>query len=223
MKEPYLVEQGMTERNVSDSELLLQREILGLIEKRKRQYGKCYIRSVLPREKDTLINACTRIELLRSDSGAPVLTHYTYDDLKMRSYVTEISNLIELLDHLLKYGVLKLPDSHVECDGSLRKVEFFTLNSSDNPVFKIGYPFDPFYFIPTDQSKIRMPSRRPLVAVDQPLFPDAYDAAKTFLGFDLRQWSQFNGNVVFLFPNYSARISNVEIGSDHVKVSITPQ
>ncbi|GAH08613.1 unnamed protein product, partial [marine sediment metagenome] len=62
----------------------------------------------------------------------------------------------------------------------------------------------------------------PLLAVDLPVFPDKRKVIKGFIGIDIDHFSDFTG-IIFVLPNYGARIKQVSIGSYEIKTVIEPK
>lgn len=89
--------------------------------------------------------------------------------------------------------------------------------------FNLGWSAHWYMVQINESSRTHIPSK-PLLALNSPLFPDAYHAIKSRMGLDLLNHDRLIGRIIILLPNYRARIKQVEIKSKQLVITIeTPE
>jgi hypothetical protein len=111
------------------------------------------------------------------------------------------------IEELTTGGKLKITDvAEVESEGRFSQGPWDDFTASRDERFSLEWPVNAFTFEPKTKAG---PPREPYVAVDAPLFPSYWELLRVWTGIDVSRYNQYAGTVVFLLPNYSARIDEL--------------
>lgn len=193
-------------------------EMVGKIGIRRDSYGSVLVKSAIVKNEDVWENIVTKIlPLHKSDSYIPK-DKLDYGDFMLFEELIPLDSLIEIIKKLPLKGNAKitLGDYEVQVEG-----EYFQNGykyDSGEEYLDIGWFFERYHY----RGRPKSQQREPIVSKDLPLFPDFRDAINEYIGIDMRRYSDQYGIVICL-PKYGARIKEVNIGSNEIKLKIEPK
>ncbi len=203
---------------MSDPDLEKKLRILSLLEQRKSTYGPVLVKVVLARERGDWKNSLTVIQALHRDEPQVTLQTHRYPNcLLSRTSITveELALVVEDLATVGKLRVKHVPE--VDSEGRFSQGPWDDFTASRDERFNQEWPMNAFTFEPKTKPG---PPPEPYVAVDAPLFPTYWELLRVWTGIDVSRYNQYAGTIVFLLPNYSARIDELRLASGMLTVKI---
>jgi len=176
------------------------------------------VKSAIVKNDDFWENIVTKIlPLPKSDSHTPK-DKLDYGDLILFEALISLDSLIELIKKLPEKGITKitLGDYEIQVEG-----QYFGNGhkyDSGEEYLDVGWFFERYHW----SGRVKGHLREPIVSKDLPLFPDFKDAVNEYMGIDPRRYSDLYGINICL-PKYEARIEEVNIGSNEIKLKIQPK
>ena len=196
----------------------LMKEIVGKIETRRDSYGSVLVKSAIVKHDDIWENSVTRIlPLHKSDSYSPK-DKLDYRDLIFFEALISLDSLVEIIKKLPEKGTTKitLGDYEVQVEGESFQNGY--KYDSGEEYLNVGWFFERYHYRGPPKSY----PREPIVSKDLPLFPDFRDAISEYMDIDMRRYSDVYGIVICL-PRYGARIEEVNIGSNEIRLRVEPK
>ncbi len=196
---------------MTDPNLEKKRRILSLLEQRKPTYSSISVKAVLAREQGDWKNSLTVIQALHRDEPPVTSQSHRYPNCLLSKTGITVDELGLVIEDLTTAGKLKIKDvAEVWSEGQFSQGPWDDFTASRDERFNQGWPVNVFTFEP----KIRAgPPREPYVAVDAPLFPTYWELLRVWTGVDVSRYNQYAGTILFLLPNYSARIDELRLAS----------
>lgn len=211
----------MRSGNISESDARTLEEICGLIGARAKWYGSALLQAVLVRKnQDEWANFFTKVSMVHESSQTASKRCLDYGNLAILEVPFKVEEGTTLLKTLVEQGKLVIPElTEVSLEGTF--VYLFENNylHSRHEQLSIDWPANVFTF-DVDQGFKGIVRGGTLVAKSLPLYPDPFNAIQNELRVDLRRYEGWQNKVVFLVPNYMARISHIKIGKAHLSVSV---
>lgn len=205
----------MLDGKISANDQLLLAEVKSLIEKRKDSYGKVRVSSVIKKETNGWRNVFTTFEIQPRDADGQAEHRYDYEYFKIRVSSMELADFVATLNKLVNEAKLEIPDwESLNVEGTLQKdISLYShYRGSNDPLFGTKWPTNIFTFQVKNEHRGSLPGET-LVSLSQPLFDDGYSALEATIGFNRNYSSQYLGQIIFLIPNFTARLAQVKIGS----------
>ncbi len=143
-----------------------------------------------------------------------------YGSLTIVQASLKVKEATTVLKSLVKQGELIIPElTNIHFEGTF--THFFENDylHSHNEQYSIEWPTNVF-ICEADQGFKETMRGGTLVAKSLPLYPDYFHAIKNELGVDLLRYQGWQNTVVFLLPNYMARIVHVKIGKSRLSVNV---
>lgn len=211
----------MRSGKVSESDAKTLKEIYGLINARAEWYGGALIQTALvQKDQGNWVNFFTIVSLVHKSTQALPKRCLDYGSLTILEAPLEVEEGIMLLRKLVEQGELATPElPSIPLEGTF--IHLFDNNylHSRNEQFSVEWPTNLYTFDADQGFKGIIPSGI-MVAKNLPLYPHSFNAIQNELGVDLQRYTGLQNKVLFLLPNYAARISHVKIGKTHLSVNV---
>lgn len=193
-------------------------EIIGKIEARRNSYGSVLVKSAIVKRENVWENVITKIlPLHKSDSYTPK-EKLDYGNLVLFEELISLDSLVEIIKKLPEKGTSTITlgdhEVQVESEGLQNGYKY----DSGEEYLNVGWFFERYHY----RSPPKSSPREPIVSKDLPLFPDFQIAVNERLGIDIARYSDLYGIVICL-PKYGAKIEEVNIGSEEIKLIIQPK
>jgi len=186
-------------------------EILSILNNNKEFYGDAIVQSAILKEKDVWKNIVTKIvPLYKNEKNASTET-LDYGDFVMLGDIISVNDLIKKLEHLITEEKFTIKGHTLQKDESIYFEKVRLLESRDE-LFNVGWSAKWYMIHINEYSRTHIPTE-PLLELKNPLFPDAYQAIRSWMGLDLQRHDRLIGKIIVLLPNYRAKIKNVKIKS----------
>lgn len=206
---------------VSDSDAKTLGEICRLVDARAEWYGSALLQAVLIHKDDgKWANFFTKVSMVHRGEQTIAKQCLDYGSLAICEVPLEVEEGISLLRNLVEQGKLVISEfAEIPLEGTF--VYLFEKNylHSRHEQLSIEWPANVFTF-DADQGFKEHVRGGTLVAKSLPLYPDPFSAIENELGVDLRRYEGWQNKVVFLVPNYMAKISHVSIGTSRLVVRV---
>ena len=196
-------------------------EILAFLDKNKEFFGDVRVQGAIVRENDLYKNIVTKIVPLYKNEKYTPIEALDYEDFVLIEDIIGIEDLKRKLEQLISEEKFSIREHTLQKDDSIHFEKVRLLESGDG-LFNLGWSAHWYMVRINESSRTHIPSK-PLLALKNPLFPDAYHAIKSRMGLDLRNHDRLEGRIIILLPNYRARIKQVEIKSKQLAISIKTQ
>ena len=193
----------------------LIKEIVGKIKARRDSYGSVLVKSAIVKNDDIWENIVTTIlPLHKSDSYTPK-DKLDYGDLILFEQLISLDRLVEIIKELPEKGNIRitLGDYEIQVNGEYLQNGY--KYDSGEEYLNVGWFFERYHY----RGRPKSQPKEPIVSKDLPLFPDFRDAINEYMGIDMRRYSDLYGIVICL-PKYGARIEEVNIGSNEIRLKI---
>lgn len=193
-------------------------EIVGKIETRRNSYGSVLVKSAIVKNGNIWENIVAKILPLHKSHSYILKDKLDYGDLILFEELISLDSLIEIIKKLPEKGIAKitLGDYEVQVEGKYFQNGY--KYDSGEEYLDVGWFFERYHY----RGRLKGRPREPIVSKDLPLFPDFKDAIHEYMGIDMRRYSDIYGIVICL-PQYGARIEEVIIGSNEIKLKIQPK
>jgi len=193
-------------------------EIVRKIEIRRDSYGSVLVKSAIIKREDVWENSVTIILPLHKSDSYILRDKLDYGDLILFEGLISLDSLVEMIKKLPEKGTAKitLGDYEVQVEGE--DLQNGYKYDSGEEYLNVGWFFERYHY----RSHPKSYSREPIVSKDLPLFPDFRAAIKEYMGIDMARYSDVYGIVICL-PKYGARIEEVNIGSNEIRLKIQPK
>ena len=205
---------------ISQKDLEKMKSIKSLIESRRHMYGSVTVRTVLTREPGELKTTITLFEARHRADPAPEDQTYEYPYCTLAIRTISLDDLKEAVDDLVIRGRLKIEGvTELDATGSFSGLNYYEYVASKDEIFKLDWPANVFTFDP--RNKVGLP-REPFAAPDAPLYPGPWEVVRLWTGLDVSRNNIFQGCILFILPNFSARIEQLRLatGGLDLKVSV---
>jgi len=193
-------------------------EIIGKIEARRDSYGWVLVKSAIVKRDKVWENIITKILPLHKSDSYASKEKLDYGNLVFFEELISLNSLIEIIKKLLEKGTstITLGDHEVQVESeSLQNGYKY---DSGEEYLDVGWFFEKYQY----RSPPKSFPPEPIVSKDLPLFPDFRTAVNERLGIDIARSSDIFGIVICL-PKYGAKIEEVNIGSEEIKLRIQPK
>ncbi|MHB1868402.1 MAG: AlbA family DNA-binding domain-containing protein [Nitrososphaerales archaeon] len=149
-----------------------------------------------------------------------------YGDFYVRQFMVAANEFPAMVENVVNKGKLTFDENMPDIgktptiEGPLGK-DFSSIQEvrpSNDSLYKVGWPTVCFRIEPA-QSIRQSPPGNQLVAIGLPLYENSSQAISEVFGFDSQIASQSYGQVMFLLPNFSAKIAKVKLGSKNVSMT----
>lgn len=206
---------------VSDSDAKTLGEICRLVETRREWYSSTLLQAVLVRRDDgKWANFFTKVSVVHGSGQTVAKQCLDYGSLAICVAPLEVEEGITLLRNLVDQGKLVIAEfAEIPLEGSFVHLFEEDYLHSRHEQLSVEWPANVFIF-DADQGFRGYLRGGPLVAGSLPLYPDPYSAIANQLQVDLRRYEGWQNKVVFLVPNYMARVSHVSIGTSRLAVRV---
>ncbi len=200
---------------VSPADLEKKNRMISILEERRKTYGSAVLRAILLRDGAEWKNSMTTVVVMHRDEARVEDETYRYPNCILLKRSLSIDEFSEMLERIVTDGKLKIKNlADVTVEGYFSQLQPFDYTPSDDEIFRSGWPADRFVFTP--KTKAGYPSE-PFAALDAPLFPGPAEA--------VRVWTEVDGNaylgtIVFLLPNYSAKIDELRLSSETLTIRL---
>jgi len=188
------------------------------IETRRNSYGSVLVKSAIVKNDDVWENIVAKILPLHKSDSYILKDKLDYGDLILFEELISLDKLIEVIKKLPEKGIAEITmgDYEVQVEGeSFRNGHKY---DSGEEYLDVGWFFERYHYT----SRLKGRPREPIVSKDLPLFPDYRDAIHEYMGIDMSRYSDACGILICL-PIYEARIEEVNIGSNEIKLKIQPK
>lgn len=206
---------------VSDSDARTLEEACRLVDAQAEWYGTALLQTVLVCKDDgKWANFFTKVSMVHRGEQTIAKRCLDYGSLAICEVPVEVEAGITLLRNMVEQGKLVIPEfAEIPLEGTF--VYLFEKNylHSRHEQLSIEWPANVFTF-DADQGFRGYVQGGTLVAKSLPLYPDPYSAIENELRVDLRKYESWQNKIVFLVPNYMAKISHVSIGTSRLRVCV---
>ncbi len=211
----------MRSGSVSESDRRTLEEICGLIDVRADWYGGVFLQAALVRKnQDEWANFFTIVSFVHKGIQALPKRCLDYGTLAILESPLKVEEATTVLRKLVEQGELVIPNlANIRLEGTFVYLFENDYLHSRNEQFSIEWPANVYTF-DVDQGFKGIIRGGTLVAKNLPLYPDPFYAIKNELGVDLRTYNGWENKVIFLLPNYMAKISQVKIGKSRLLVGV---
>lgn len=179
-------------------------------------YGSVSIKSAIRKHGDLWKNIVTKVLPLHvSDTYGPK-EKMDYGEFAMVEDVVSLDYLIDTLKRLPENGMttINVGGYEIQVNGTSLTNGYYKYDSGME-YLDVGWFFEKYQYLGQQWS---YPSQ-PLTSPHLPLFPDGRSAIEAFLGIDISRDSGSFGIIICL-PNYGAKIEEVNIGSNEIRVKV---
>ena len=193
-------------------------EIVRKIETRRDSYGSVLVKSAIIKHDDVWENSVTKILPLHKSEAYVLKEKLDYGNLILFEVLISLDSLVEMVKKLPEKGnsAFTLGDYEVQVEGeSLQNGYRY---DSGEEYLNVGWFFERYHY----RSRPKSHPREPIVSENLPLFPDFRIAIREYIGIDLTRYSDLYGIIICL-PRYGARIEEVNIGSNEIRLKIHPK
>lgn len=213
----------MNEKPVDRQDPPILAEIKEIIDRRISQYKSVLIQTVLIKGDDrTWKNGVTKITFLLE--RAESVESLDYGNIVYSEYECELSIVREMMEALVYNGVLKVQGNIVPMTRPDDKNNILDFSRKDFITSTSHYWLKPDWatnlFIYEGTFTGRNFPRNSLASLDKPLYPDVYHLVTHKLGIDLETQTGLIGTVLLFLPNYQAKLSKVQIGTNNITLEI---
>jgi hypothetical protein len=130
----------------------------------------------------------------------------------------KVDQLTYLVNEMTTTGKMSLGDLYpFPAEGHFSPILMYDYQASDDEIFKFGWPADRLVFEPSAKGGYPV---EPFAAIDAPLFPGPYEVLRVWTGVDVSRYSQFIGSIVFLLPDFSAKIGELRLNPEVLTVKM---
>lgn len=206
---------------VSNSDAKTLEEACKLVHARAEWYGSALLQAVLVhKDNGKWANFFTKVSMVHRGEQTIAKRCLDYGSLAICEVPLEVEEGTTLLRNMVEQGKLVISEfAEIPLEGTF--VYLFEKNylHSRHEQLSIEWPANVFTF-DADQGFRGHVHGGTLVAKSLPLYPDPYSAIENELRVDLRKYEGWQNKVVFLVPNYMAKISHVSIGTSRLQVRV---
>jgi hypothetical protein len=194
----------------------LVEEVAQKINNKRSMYGSVLITSAIRKQGDVWKNIVTKILPLHVSDTCTPKEKMDYGEFAIIEDLVTLDYLIETLRKLPEKGMttINVGGYELQVDGTSLTNGYYKYDSGSEHL-GIEWFFEKYQYVGQQQSY----QSQPLTSPRLPLFPDTRSAIEAFLGIDLSRDSGSFGIIICL-PNYGARIEEVNIGSNEIRVKI---
>lgn len=190
-------------------------QIIQIINKRKDLYGYAILKTVLTKEQAEWKNSLTLVQVLQKNEEPIRDEIYRYPNCIVSKKCLNLDELIKMVEELVtnkKFSILGL---EIPFEGFFYQ-DYPEYVESNYEIFKLNWPANVFSF----KQKAGAPHpREPFIAIDAPIFPGSWEVLQLWTGLDTSR-SVPVGSIVFLLPNYNARIEELRLSSGILTIKI---
>lgn len=206
---------------VSESDAQTLKKIVELINARAKWYGFVGFQTALVRRNESeWAHLFTKIRMLHRNERTEASRYLNYGRLAILDSFVDVEQATAFAKTLVEQGRVVIPDiADIPLDGTF--VYLFENNylHSNNEQLPLDWPADVFTF-EADQGFKGTVTGGTLVAKNLPLYPGPFSAIDHELHVDLQRYSGLQDKVVFLLPNYMAKIAHINLGTSHLSCRI---
>lgn len=203
--------------NVSHHQKMIEK-MISTIKARRGSYGSVLVISAIVKQDEIWKNSVTKILPLHKSDSYTLRDKLDYGDFVLFEELISLNKLIEIIKKLPEKGTAKVMLGEYEVQVSGDYLQDGHKYDSGDDYLNVGWFFERYHY----RSSTRIQPNEPIVSKDLPLFPDLADAVDQYIGIDLRRYSEAHGILVCL-PRYGARIEEVNIGSNEIRLKVQPR
>jgi hypothetical protein len=207
------------EKNMSkEGNIQVKDEIVSILSKNREIYRDVLVQSAIVKENDVWKNIVTKtVPLYKNEKYTPAEI-LDYGNFVLVEDVIGVNDLTKELEQLITEEKFTIKEHTLKKDESIYFEEGRPVESG-NELFNVGWSANVYMVRINERSRTHIPSE-PLLTLRNPLFPDAYNAIKNRIGFDLSKHDGLIGKIIILLPNYGAKIKTVKIKSKQLDIEI---
>lgn len=209
---------------VSGRDKELEQEILLMIKTREGTFGNVLVTTALAFQNNAWKNILTRFVILPKEDVTNYDRTLVYPRFELRQSTIQLQQFVSIFDDILLKGKLAIPNGRqADIEGDLQiyhsgSIGYGYLHPSDEVFLSFGWPSNAYQLMAAQQFQMSPPGE-PLIAIDQPLFDNANSALSAIFGPGSRNFS-YPSSILFVVPNYSAKIAQIKVGSNELQISI---
>ena len=190
------------------------------MDQRKGAYGSLKVTSALVWVDGAWKNYLTRLEILSVGDTSNYERSMIYENLLLKETTVEQAELVKILSQILDNGTFSLPSLGIDpTEGNLQRYpaspSYYQPSKSQG--FELEWASNIYLSTSPKTQNLQLPNG-PLAAIGQPLFDTAQMALTKFFGFQTAN-VPWQGAVMFILPNYTARIKQIKLGSTRMTVN----
>ena len=206
---------------VSDSDAKTLGEICKLVDVHGEWYGSALLQAALVHKDDgEWANFFTKVSMVHRSEQTVAKQCLDYGTLAICKVPLKVEEAVTLLRNLVEQGKLVISEFvEIPVEGTFVYLFEKDYLHSRYEQLSIEWPANVFVF-EADQGFREYLRGGVLVARGLPLYPDPYSAIGNQLHVDLQRYEGWRDKVVFLMPNYRAKVSHVSIGTSHIAVHV---
>jgi hypothetical protein len=193
-------------------------EIIGKLETRSNSYGSVSVKSAIFKREPVWENIVTKVLPLHKSDSYVKKEKSDYGSLVLFEQLISLDSLIEMIKKLPEKGASTITLGDYEVQVESESLQDGYKYDSGEEYLNVGWFFERYCY----KSHSKGYPTEPLVSKGLPLFPDFRMAVNEVLGVDIAKYSDLYGIVICL-PKYGAKIEEVNIGSEEVKLRIQPR
>lgn len=195
-------------------------EILSILDNNKEFYGDVIVQSAIVKDKDAWKNIVTKIVPLYKNEKNTSTETLDYGDFVMLEEIISVNDLAKKLEQLISEEKFTIKGYTLQKDESIYFEKVRLIESRDELFnFNVWWSADWYMVHINERSRTHIPTE-PLLELKNPLFPDAYQAIRSWIGLDLQEREGLIGKIIILLPNYRAKIKSVKINSKQLDLEI---
>jgi len=181
-------------------------------------YGSVTVRTVLTREQGEVRNTITLFEPRHKADASPEQKTYNYPYCTLALRTISLDDLVATVEDLVTRGRLKIEGvTGLDATGSFSGLNYYEYVASKDEIFKFEWPANVFTFDPRNKGGL---PREPFAASDAPLYPGPWEVVRLWTGLDISRHSIFQGCILFILPNFSARIEQLRLATEGLDVKV---
>src|SRR3989475_6813229 len=204
---------------ISQRDLDKKNSIKSLIEGRRHIYGSVTIRTVLTREQGEVRNTITLFEARHRADPVPEQQTYNYPNCTLAIRTISLDDLLEAVEDLVTRGRLEIEGvTELDAAGTFSGLNYYEYVPSRDEIFKLDWPANVFTFDPRNKGGL---PREPFAASDAPLYPGPWEVVRLWTGLDLSRNNIFQGCILFILPNFSARIEHLRLSTEGLELKVS--
>src|SRR2546426_6209767 len=204
---------------ISQRDLEKVKSIKSLIGSRRQMYGSVTVRTVLTREQGEVRNTITLFEAQHRGDPVPEQKTYNYPYCTLAVRTISLEELVEAVEDLVTRGRLDIEGvTELDATGSFSGVNYYEYVASKDEMFKLDWPANVFTFDPRNKGGL---PREPFATPDAPLYPGPWEVVRLWTGLDICPNNMFAGCILFILPNFSARIEQLRLATEGLDLKVS--
>lgn len=208
----------MLDGKISEFDLEKKGSLISLLGQRKHMYGSVTLKSVLAKQQGEWKNSFTLLQVLHRKEESISDETYRYPNCIVAKRSLSVDELIAMVEDLVTNAKLRINGvQEIPLEGYFSQIPWFDYMPTGEEPFKLSWPANTFVFEPKIKSGL---PNEPFVTLDAPLFAGSWEVLRVWTGVDVSRYNQFVGSLLFILPNYSARIEELRLTSGSLAIEI---